>query len=147
MSSITLFTIGFTKKNAKTFFEKIREARVKCLIDVRLNNASQLAGFSKRDDLIYFLDKLCDCRYKHIPEMAPTKEILDAYKKNKISWNDYEIKYNKLIQSREVENIISKNDLNLACFLCSEHTPENCHRKLLSEHFQKIYPDLYIKHL
>ena len=147
MSNITLFTIGFTKKNAKTFFEKLKNAGVQCLIDVRLNNVSQLAGFAKKDDLIYFLDKLCNCRYRHIPEMAPTKEILDGYKKNKISWSDYEIKYNNLIQSRKVEKIISENDLDLACFLCSEHTPENCHRRLLSEHFQKIYPDLKIKHL
>jgi len=147
MTKMTFFTIGFTKKNAKTFFEKIEKSGVKCLIDVRLNNVSQLAGFAKKDDLIYFLDKLCDCKYRHIPEMAPTKEILDAYKNKQISWNDYEIKYNKLIQLRGVEKIVNKNDLNQACFLCSEHTPENCHRRLLSEYFLNIYPDFYVMHL
>lgn len=147
MSGNTLYTIGFTKKNAKTFFGKISKVGVKTLIDVRLNNVSQLAGFAKRDDLIYFLNKLCSCNYRHIPEMAPTKEILDPYKKKEISWQDYELKYNSLIKNRKVEKYVSEADLNLACFLYSEHTPDNCHRRLLSEYFIKIYPDLTVKHL
>ena len=84
MTNIKLYTIGFTKKDARTFFSKLRNAGVAKVIDIRLNNVSQLAGFAKRDDLIFFLKELCNCDYKHIPDMAPTKEILDYYKKNKL---------------------------------------------------------------
>ncbi len=88
MPKVQLYTIGFTKKNAQAFFTKLQKAGVVRLIDIRLNNVSQLAGFAKRDDLIFFLKELCDCDYKHMPNFAPTKEILDAYKKKKIDWNE-----------------------------------------------------------
>ena len=147
MSINKLFTIGFTKKNAQNFFSKIRDSGVKRLIDIRLNNVSQLAGFAKRDDLIFFLKELCNCDYKHMPNFAPTKEILDAYKKKQIGWDEYVKHFNKLIQERRIENQITAQELNNACFLCSEHIPEQCHRRLVAEYLRDKFEDIEIRHL
>jgi len=147
MSRIQLFTIGFTKKNAKTFFTKLRNAGVERLIDIRLNNVSQLAGFAKRDDLIFFLKELCNCDYKHMPNFAPTKEILDAYKKKDIGWDEYVKRFSRLIIERKIENKITADELNNACFLCSEPTPEQCHRRLVAEYLKEKLGDIEIKHL
>lgn len=147
MSKITLYTIGFTKKSAKIFFSKLRNVGVTQLIDIRLNNVSQLAGFAKRDDLIYFLKEICNCGYKHMPDFAPTKEILDLYKKKQIDWNEYVRRFSKLIKERKIENKITAGELNNACFLCSEPTPENCHRRLVSEYLKDHFGDIEIKHL
>lgn len=100
MNKINLFTIGFTKKNAETFFGKLGKAGVEKIIDIRLNNVSQLAGFAKKDDLIYFLKKICDCNYMHEPLLAPTKEILDGYKKKEIGWPEYQKRFNDLLKTR-----------------------------------------------
>lgn len=130
----TLYTIGFTKKNARTFFGLLVRNNVKTVLDVRLNNASQLAAFTKRDDLAYFLE-IHSIGYVHLSVLAPTPEILDDYKKNKIAWSDYEHKYLRLLEerrkaiTRDVEHI----DLTGACLLCSEPTAENCHRRLAAE--------------
>ena len=142
-----LYTIGFTKKNAQTFFSKLQKAGVTILIDIRLNNVSQLAGFAKRDDLIFFLRELCDCDYKHIPFFAPTKEILDAYKKNQIGWDEYVNRFSKLIKKRKIENKITAEELNNACLLCSEPTPEQCHRRLVAEYLRDKFDDIEIRHL
>lgn len=147
MSKSQLFTIGFTKKNAETFFDKLRNAGVKRLIDIRLNNVSQLAGFAKRDDLIFFLKELCNCDYRHMPNFAPTKEILDAYKKKEIGWNEYVKRFSRLIIERGIENKITADELNNACFLCSEPTPEQCHRRLVAEYLKEKLGDIVIKHL
>jgi len=147
MSKINLYTIGFTKKSAKIFFSKLRNAGVTKLIDIRLNNVSQLAGFAKRDDLIFFLKELCDCGYKHMPDFAPTKEILDAYKKKQIDWDEYVRRFSKLIKERKIEDKITAEELNNACFLCSEPTPENCHRRLVSEYLKNQFGNIEIKHL
>lgn len=142
-----LFTIGFTKKNAETFFTQLSNAGVTTLIDIRLNNVSQLAGFAKRDDLIFFLKELCNCDYKHMPDLAPTKEILDAYKKKEIGWDEYVKRFGKLITERKIENIIKAEELNNACLLCSEPTPEQCHRRLVAEYLNKKLEDIEIHHL
>jgi uncharacterized protein (DUF488 family) len=142
-----LFTIGFTKKNAQTFFSKLQKAGVTKLIDIRLNNVSQLAGFAKRDDLIYFLKEICDCGYSHMLLFAPTKEVLDAYKKNQIDWDEYVRRFSRLIRERKIENKISSEELNNACLLCSEPTPEKCHRRLVAEYFKEKFGDIEIKHL
>jgi uncharacterized protein (DUF488 family) len=147
MTNIKLYTIGFTKKNAKTFFSKLRNAGVTKLIDIRLNNISQLAGFAKRDDLIFFLKELCDCDYKHMSAFAPTKEILDAYKKKQIDWDEYVRRFTRLIRERKIENKITAEELNNACFLCSEPTPEQCHRRLVSEYLKEHFGKIEIKHL
>ena len=98
--SVIMYTIGFTQKNAKQFFELFKVNGVRLLIDIRLNNVSQLAGFAKRDDLKYFLSEICDCDYIHKPEWAPTKEILDQYKNKEINWDAYVEKFLPLIGKR-----------------------------------------------
>jgi len=143
----TLYTIGFTKKKAEQFFELIKKNNIKCLIDIRLNNVSQLAGFAKRDDLKYFLKQLCNCDYRHMPEIAPTKEILDGYKKKRISWDEYVVQYGALIKRRKIESKLSLNELDGSCFLCSEPTADMCHRRLAAEYLKKHYKELKIKHL
>jgi len=147
MTEIKLFTIGFTKKNAQMFFSKLKKVGVKRIIDVRLNNVSQLAGFAKRDDLKFFLRELCDCDYSHMPKLAPTKEILDNYKKKVIDWNQYEDEFNKLLVGRKAEDLVSPELLNDSCLLCSEHTADNCHRRLVAEYMKKHYDQIEISHL
>ncbi len=147
MPKVQLYTIGFTKKNAQAFFTKLQKAGVVRLIDIRLNNVSQLAGFAKRDDLIFFLKELCDCDYKHMPNFAPTKEILDAYKKKKIDWNEYVKCFSKLIKERKIENLVSPQELNNSCLLCSEPAHNQCHRHLVAEYLKEQFGDIEIKHL
>ena len=147
MNKIKLFTIGFTKKNAETFFGKLKKAGMTKLIDIRLNNISQLAGFTKKDDLIYFLKNLCNCAYMHEPRLAPTKEILDAYKKKEITWSEYEKQFNNLLISRKASNLLSLPELHMSCLLCSEAMPDKCHRRLVAEFFKDSFEDVEIIHL
>jgi len=147
MHKIQLFTIGFTKKNAKTFFTKLKKAEVKKLIDIRLNNVSQLAGFSKRDDLEYFLIELCECEYVHLPLLAPTKEILDSYKNKRISWTEYEKQFNDLLVMRKAHTFVKTSELQRACLLCSEPTPDKCHRRLVAEYLKHQFDNIEINHL
>ncbi|MBL6761249.1 MAG: DUF488 domain-containing protein [PS1 clade bacterium] len=140
-----LNTLGFTKKNAETFFSRLLNARVKKLIDVRLNNSSQLSGFAKKDDLAYF------CRqhgidYVHMPELAPTKEILDDYKKHKGSWGDYEVAFHKLMTRRQIEKI-DPLEIDGGCLLCSEDKPHECHRRLVAEYLRDNWGNVEINHL
>ena len=147
MNNIKLYTIGFTKKNAETFFGKLMKAGVEKLIDIRLNNVSQLAGFTKKDDLIYFLKKICDCDYVHIPQLAPTKEILDAYKKKEITWSEYEKRFKDLLISRKANTLLSSSEIHMACLLCSEPTPDKCHRRLVAEFLKNHFEGIEITHL
>jgi uncharacterized protein (DUF488 family) len=143
-----IFTIGFTKKNASTFFNFIKSSDVKTLIDVRLNNVSQLAGFAKRDDLKFFLKELCNVDYVHSPELAPTKEILNAYKKGEMPWEKYEDKFLNLMSQRNIERTISPVLLDHGCLLCSEHEPHLCHRRLVIEYLnENSGMNLQVKHL
>jgi uncharacterized protein (DUF488 family) len=144
---ITLYTIGFTKKSAEHFFSLIREVGVKCLLDVRLSNSSQLAGFAKKDDLAFFMREICHANYVHLPQFAPTQDILDAFKKEKGDWETYEMAFNKLLVSRRVEETVNKELLDGGCLLCSEDRPEKCHRRLTAEYLQKYFPDMRIVHL
>ena len=132
---MTIYTMGFAQKNAKTFFELIKENKIEVLIDIRLNNKSQLAGFTKGSDLEYFLPELCDCKYCHEVDFAPTKEILDSYKSNKITWSDYEKAFFPLMKNRNIKAIFNnkyKKYSNI-CLLCSEPKPDMCHRRLVAE--------------
>lgn len=147
MNKINLFTIGFTKKNAETFFGKLGKAGVEKIIDIRLNNVSQLAGFAKKDDLIYFLKKICDCNYMHEPLLAPTKEILDGYKKKEIDWPEYQKRFNDLLKTRKAHTLVSSSELHMACLLCSEPTPDKCHRRLVAEYLKNHFDDIEIQHL
>lgn len=144
---IQLFTIGFTKKNAEAFFTTLRNTKVKRVLDVRLNNVSQLAGFTKRDDLRFFLREICGADYYHLPQCAPTKEILDAYKKSGGSWDIYVQQFLPLIRSRRIETILTPELLDFGCLLCSEATPEVCHRRLVAEYLQERVTGLCVKHL
>jgi uncharacterized protein (DUF488 family) len=145
--TITLFTIGFTGHSAEEFFSKLQRAGVKTLFDVRLNNVSQLAGFAKRKDLEYFLRKICDIDYVHEKSLAPTKDILDDYKKKRISWDDYEVRFNRLLATRHPETHLTPDELDHGCLLCSEHEHQHCHRRLVTEHLEKSWPGVNVVHL
>lgn len=143
-----IYTIGFTKKNAEIFFKFLTVSKVKTLIDVRLNNVSQLSGFAKRDDLKFFLREICGAEYIHYPELAPTKHILNAYKKGEMTWETYEDKFLNLMGQRSIEKSIKPILLNNGCLLCSEHEPHFCHRRLVVEYLNKHSDlDLKVKHL
>lgn len=144
---MTVYTIGFTQKNARSFFETLRSAGVRRLIDVRLNNKSQLAGFSKRDDLTYFLEKILGINYLHEPLLAPTQPMLDAYKKEKGSWADYEKAFIGLMEARRIENELDPEVLSGSCLLCSEDKPHQCHRRLVLEYLANRWGGMQIEHL
>jgi uncharacterized protein (DUF488 family) len=140
-------SIGFTNKKAEEFFARLQKSGVKRVVDVRLNNVSQLAGFSKRDDLQYFLKAILGIEYVHLPILAPTQDILDDYKKNKGDWTVYEKKFLHLIQERQIENKVSKEAVNESCLLCSEDEPHFCHRRLVAEYLRDKWGDVKIEHL
>ena len=142
-----VFTIGFTKKNAEQFFGRLKQPGLVRLIDARLNNVSQLAGFTKKDDLRFFLRQISNIDYLHLPDLAPSQDILDDYKKNGGDWATYERKFLALMERRRVEDKVSKDIINGGCLLCSEPTPEHCHRRLVAEYLKSRWGDLEIVHL
>jgi len=145
---INLYTIGFTQKTAEQFFETLKTAGVKRIIDTRLNNVSQLAGFAKQKDLVYFLRTIGQIDYIHFLDFAPTKEILDAYKKKQITWQEYEQRFQALIAKRKIEMQVSPDLLEQSCLLCSEAKPHYCHRRLVAEYLQeRLDLELHIHHL
>jgi uncharacterized protein (DUF488 family) len=142
-----VFTIGFTKKNAEQFFSRLKQPGLVRVIDARLNNVSQLAGFTKKDDLRFFLNRINGIDYVHRPDLAPTKDILDEYKKNGGDWATYERRFLDLMANRKIETTVPKELIDGACLLCSEPTPEHCHRRLVAEYLRSRWGDLEIKHL
>ena len=142
-----VYTIGFTKKPASDFFELLRDSGAKRLVDVRLNNVSQLAGFAKKNDLEYFLKKICRINYVHMPELAPTSEMLDAYRKGHRDWESYEREFLALMDERRISKKGIKRTIANACLLCSEDKPEHCHRRLVAEYLQRNWGDVEIIHL
>lgn len=142
-----IYTIGFTKKPAERFFGLLREAGVATLVDVRLNNVSQLAGFAKRDDLRYFLSEMCGIEYTHQQSLAPTQAMLDDYKKNGSSWAAYEDRFLDLMRTRGVERSIPQELLHDAVLLCSEDKAHHCHRRLVAEYLAQHWGDVTIEHL
>lgn len=142
-----MFTIGFTKKSAAQFFGSLRKAGVRRLVDVRLNNVSQLAGFTKRDDLRFFAKEVCGIEYVHMLNLAPTQGMLDDYKKHGGSWDTYEAQFRALLQQRAIERTVSRDDLDGACLLCSEEKPHHCHRRLVAEYLQASWSGLAVAHL
>jgi uncharacterized protein (DUF488 family) len=147
MNSVRITTIGFTKKNAEQFFTALQKVHIKRLLDVRLNNQSQLAGFSKRDDLAYFLKTILNIEYVHLSTLAPTQEMLDAYKKAKGSWSEYEKRFLDLMAHREIERQLDRQLLDSACLLCSEDKPHHCHRRLVAEYLKEKWGNVSIEHL
>lgn len=142
-----IFTIGFTKSTAKSFFTRLQEAGVRKLVDVRLNNVSQLAAFAKKNDLAYFLQSICGITYEHRPELAPTQDLLDAYKKHGSDWAVYEERFTDLITRRHIEETVPREALDGACLLCSEDKPRHCHRRLVAEYLRRKWGDVEIIHL
>jgi uncharacterized protein (DUF488 family) len=144
---IKIYTIGFTQTSAEQFFGKLINTGVKKIVDARLNNSSQLAGFAKKDDLRYFLKALGNIGYIHMPILAPSEKILTDYKKNKGDWSAYEMKFLSLMKERQIEDVINRNEFDHACLLCSEHIPEHCHRRLVAEYLKNKWGNIEIIHL
>ena len=142
-----LFTIGFTKKTAQHFFALLRQSGAKRLVDVRLNNVSQLAGFAKRDDLVYFTKVICGMDYVHLSELAPTQQMLDKYKKQGGQWDSYEQEFLDLMRQRRIEETLVPDAIADGCLLCSEDKPHYCHRRLVAEYLKERWGDLDIIHL
>jgi uncharacterized protein (DUF488 family) len=148
MNQVKLSTIGFTKTNAEGFFERLRKAGVKTVIDVRLHNTSQLAAFAKADDLGYFLNKIGNIKYLHQPLLAPTDSMLKAFKKEKGDWAVYENRFLALMAERQIEKQLSPELLDGACLLCSEATPHHCHRRLVCEYLNERWSGkLQVNHI
>ncbi len=145
--NVALYTIGSAGKTAEEFFEILRQNSVRKVVDVRLYNRSQLAGFTKIDDLRYFLRSILDIGYEHQPILAPSKELLDGYKKSGISWDAYEQEYLLLLQRRRPDAKLSREGFDGACLLCSEALPNHCHRRLAAEFLARAWGDVKIIHL
>lgn len=143
-----VYSIGFTQKTAEQFFGLLKKAGIRRLVDVRLNNISQLAGFTKREDLQFFLKEICGADYQHEPLLAPTQEILDGYKKKKGAWSEYERKFLTLMAERRIEERIGRSLFSIpTVLLCSEPTAEHCHRRLVLEHLRDKWGDLKLINL
>ena|SRR5687768_5439880 len=142
-----LCTIGFTKKNAEEFFGRLRAAGVKRILDVRLNNTAQLAGFTKRDDLKFFTKEILGAEYVHLPMLAPTQEMLDEYRKEKRGWEAYEQRFLELMKTREIEKRLEPGMVDGGCLLCSEDKPHQCHRRLVAEYLKEKWGGVEIEHL
>lgn len=157
--ALKVYTIGFTKKSAAQFFGLLRDSGAKRLVDVRLNNASQLARFAHGDDLPFLLRSVCRMGYIHAPALAPTKALLDGYRSGDIDWDTYERNFRALLDARRIfaegiqptggRRIKTRLKATMAdsCLLCSEHEPDHCHRRLVAEHFQRQWGDVEIHHL
>ncbi|HMN42686.1 MAG TPA: DUF488 domain-containing protein [Phycisphaerales bacterium] len=143
-----VFTIGFAGRSAGRFFGDLRTAGVARLIDVRLNNTSQLAGFTKHADLPFFLKELCGAAYIHEPLLAPTREMLDAYKKHGGDWAEYERRFLDLMADRQIERTLDRALFSTpTVLLCSENTARHCHRRLVLEYLKNHWADVSVKHL
>lgn len=143
-----IYTIGFTQHTAEHFFEDLKRAGATRLVDVRLNNVSQLAGFAKRDDLRYFLSRICAASYVHEPLLAPTQELLDDYKKHGLAWTEYETRFRDLMIERRIEDRIAKHTFDgVTVLLCSEPTADRCHRRLVVEYLAEHWGDVAAVHL
>ncbi len=143
-----IYTIGFTKRTAESFFEALRTHQIRRVVDVRLNNVSQLAGFTKRDDLRYFLDRLLGVEYRHEPTLTPTPELLGGYRRRAISWADYEAAFRALLEERSVAGRLDPEMFSIrAALLCSERTADRCHRRLVAEYLAGSWGDVKVVHL
>jgi uncharacterized protein (DUF488 family) len=143
-----IYSIGFTQKSAGEFFNTLKTHGIERLLDVRLNNTSQLSGFAKQADLAYFLNEICHCAYEHEPLLAPEQSMLDAYKKQKGNWDDYAEAFLALMRARKIESAISHESFEQkTVLLCSEPTAEHCHRRLVLEYLQNSWPNVIIRHL
>jgi uncharacterized protein (DUF488 family) len=145
---VEIYTIGFTQTTAERFFKRLADAGVERLLDVRLNNTSQLAGFAKAKDLPYFLRELVGATYQHEPLLAPTQDLLDDFKKRGGEWSSYESRFLALMESRRVETALAVSDFQApTALLCSEATAERCHRRLVCDYLAERWPNVVGVHL
>lgn len=144
---ITLFTIGFAKKSAERFFTLLEGAGVRKVVDIRLHNTSQLAGFAKQDDLRFFLNRVSGINYDHVPLLAPTPELLKAFQKKQVLWPEYEQVFRRLLKDRGALDHLQPDRFDRACLLCSEPSPEQCHRRLVAEYLKAAWKQVTIHHL
>ncbi|MCY4589086.1 MAG: DUF488 domain-containing protein [Alphaproteobacteria bacterium] len=142
-----IVTIGFTRKSAQHFFQLLRDAGITRIVDVRLHNNSQLAGFAKREDLAWLAKELCGVEYVHEPALAPTKELLDDYRRRRISWERYETRFIDLMKQRRIETTLPRETVANSCLLCSEDQPHRCHRRLVAEYLNEHWGGLEVTHL
>lgn len=142
---IKLYTIGFTKKSAERFFTLLKNAGVSKIVDIRLNNSSQLAGFAKGSDLQFFVKNILDASYVHIPDLAPTKELLKSYQDKETTWAEYVHVFSEILKKRHIKERYKVENFDNCCFLCTEDTPEQCHRRLVAEYLRDANPDKEIK--
>lgn len=142
-----VFTIGFTQKSAEQFFTRLQQPGLLRIVDTRLNNVSQLAGFTKKNDLRFFLRQIANIDYVHLPQLAPTQDILNAYKKNGGDWSVYERQFLELLAQRRIEETLDRGLIEGGCLLCSEAIPEHCHRRLVAEYLSRHWGCLEILHL
>ena len=142
-----LFTIGFAGKSAEQFFTSLVKHGVRKVIDIRLNNVSQLAGFTKKNDLKYFLKVIANIEYEYLPQLAATKELMDGYRHGKIPWEEYEATYLALLEERQVLKTLKPEDFDRACLLCSEEKPDHCHRRLAAEWLKGKWVGVTIRHI
>lgn len=141
-------TIGFTQTTARGFFERLKAAQVRSVIDVRLHNTSQLAGFAKADDLAFFLGEIGGMTYRHEPLLAPSDDILKAFKRDKGDWRVYETRFLDLMAERKIEARLKPDLFEGACLLCSEAAPHHCHRRLVCEYLNRKWDGrLRVRHL
>jgi uncharacterized protein (DUF488 family) len=143
-----IYTIGFTKRSAERFFGLLQYNHIGRLIDVRLKPDGQLSGFAKKDDLTYFLHELAGCEYHHFDFLAPSDDILKTYRQDK-DWQHYEQQFETLMDERDVLNRLNPAFFTekSCCLLCSENTPDQCHRRLVAERLARNWPDVEIIHL
>jgi len=141
-----IYTIGYTKKSLERFINLLKKNNIKKVIDIRLNNTSQLAGFAKKDDLKYILS-LVGIEYQHIPELAPSEELLKSYQRKEKSWEDYEKEFLEMLNQKNLRDLLKINENEFMCLLCSEDKPEKCHRRIVAEQLQKHFGNLEIIHL
>jgi len=145
---VEIYTIGFTQTTAEHFFGRLKAAGIQRLLDVRLNNSSQLAGFAKARDLPFFMRELLGASYEHDPRLAPTQDLLDEYKKHKGDWGAYERRFLALMAERRIENALSRGEFETpSVLLCSEATAENCHRRLVCEYLADRWSGIRPVHL
>ena len=142
-----IFTIGYAGRTAEEFFTILKQAGIRKVIDIRLYNTSQLAGFTRREDIKYFLRTIVGSDYIHLPILAPTKKLLSDYKKGLISWGRYETAFREIITERQIERELIPQDTDTSCFLCSEAKADKCHRRLVAEHLAKHWENVSISHL
>lgn len=141
-----IYTIGFAQKNLREFIKRLQSAGVTRVLDIRLNNTSQLAGYSKKDDLEYVLE-LVDIQYQYIPALAPTEELMKAFKNKEIGWEKYVEIYSGLLLENDPIGLVKMREGEKICLLCSEDVPKYCHRRLLAEYLVKHIEGAAVQHL